>query len=80
MLRTALVAVAGGAVAWAVRRLARHGAGAWTPGFLRLLVRMAVATAAGGLVILGGSLALRIEEPRLIVGIVVDLVRRRGRA
>ena len=34
----------------------------------------------GGLLILGGSLALRIEEPRLIVGIVVDLVRRRGRS
>ena len=50
------------------------------PGIVRLLVRMAVATAAGGLVILGGSLALRIEEPRLIVGIVVDLVRRRGRS
>ncbi len=34
---------------------------------------MVLATAAGGLVILGGSLALRIEEPRLIVGVVVDL-------
>ena len=50
------------------------------PGFVRLLVQMALATAAGGLVILAGSLALRIEEPRLIVGVVVDLLRRRGRS
>jgi hypothetical protein len=35
-----------------------------------------VATAAGGAVGLGLSLALRIEEPRRMVGIVVSLVRR----
>ena len=58
----------------------RHGVWGADPGFLRLLVRMVVATAAGGLVILAGSLALRIEEPRLIVGVVVDLLRRRGRS
>ncbi len=79
MLRTAIVAVAGGAVAWAVNGWLVTAWGV-DPGILRLLVRMAIATAAGGLVILGGSLALRIEEPRLIVGIVVDLVRRRGRS
>ena len=70
----------GGAVAWARRRLARSRSWGEDPGLVRLLVRMAIATAAGGLVILAGSLALRIEEPRLIVGIVVDLVRRRGRS
>ena len=79
MLRTAIVAVAGGAVAWLVNSWLVTAWGA-DPGLVRLLVRMAVAAAAGGLVILGGSLALRIEEPRLIVGIVVDLVRRRGRS
>ena len=79
MLRTVIVAVAGGAVAWAVNGWLVTAWGV-DPGILRLLVRMAIATAAGGLVILGGSLALRIEEPRLIVGIVVDLVRRRGRS
>ena len=79
MLRTAIVALAGGAVAWAVNGWLVTAWGV-DPGIVRLLLRMAVATAAGGLVILGGSLALRIEEPRLIVGIVVDLVRRRGRS
>jgi len=79
MLRTVIVAVAGGVVAWAVNGWLVTAWGV-DPGILRLLVRMVIATAAGGLVILGGSLALRIEEPRLIVGIVVDLVRRRGRS
>ncbi len=79
MLRTAIVAAAGGAVAWAVNGWLVTAWGV-DPGIVRLLLRMAVATAAGGLVILGGSLALRIGEPRLIVAIVVDLVRRRGRS
>ena len=77
MVRTLIVAVVGGAVAWAVTRGLETAFGT-DPGFVRLLVQMALATAAGGLVILAGSLALRIEEPRLIVGVVVDLVRRRG--
>jgi hypothetical protein len=79
MLRTLVVAVVGGVVAWAVLRGFGTAFGS-DPGFLRLLVQMVVATAAGGLVILAGSLALRIEEPRLIVGVVVDLLRRRGRS
>ena len=79
MIRTLIVAVVGGAVAWAVTRGLSTAFGT-DPGFVRLLVQMALATAAGGLVILAGSLALRIEEPRLIVGVVVDLVRRRGRS
>jgi hypothetical protein len=44
------------------------------------LVRLCLATAAGGAVMLGASLALRIEEPRRILGIVQDLMHRRGRA
>jgi putative peptidoglycan lipid II flippase len=79
MARTAFVAVAGGVVTWAVVQGFTSVWGA-SPGFLRLLVEMVLATAAGGLVIFGGSLALRIEEPRLIVGVVVDLLRRRGRS
>jgi putative peptidoglycan lipid II flippase len=56
--------------------------GAWgeDPGFLFLLARTAVVTTIGGVVILGASIALRIEELRTIVGIVVDLLRRKGRA
>jgi len=65
-------------VAWAIGN-ALSGAFGPDPGFVRLLVRTAVETAVGGAVILAGSLALRIEEPRLIVGVVVDLIRRRGR-
>jgi len=34
----------------------------------------------GGVVILAVSVALRIEELRTMVGLVVDLVRRKGRA
>ena len=79
MVRTLIVAVVGGVVAWAVTRGLSTAFGT-DPGFVRLLLQMALATVAGGLVILAGSLALRIEEPRLIVGVVVDLVRRRGRS
>jgi putative peptidoglycan lipid II flippase len=78
MGRAVLVAATGGVVAWAIG-IALTGAFGADPGFVRLLVRTAVETAVGGAVILAGSLALRIEEPRLIVGVVVDLIRRRGR-
>jgi putative peptidoglycan lipid II flippase len=77
--RAAAVALAGAAVAWGVEQ-ALLAAWGEDPGFLVLLVRASAATAAGGLVILGGSLALRITELRTIVGIVLDLLRRRGRA
>ncbi len=78
VLRTLVVAIAGGLVAWWVAQLAA-GLTGQDPGFLRLLVRVVVESAAGGAVVLAGSFALRIEEPRLIVGVVVDLIRRRGR-
>ena len=76
----ALVASAlGAAVAWLVYE-ALLGAWGEDPGFLLLLVRTAITTICGGVVILAASAALRIEELRTIVGLVVDLLRRKGRA
>jgi len=69
----------GAAVAWLVYE-ALLGAWGEDPGFLLLLVRTAVTTICGGVVILAASTALRIEELRTIVGLVVDLLRRKGRA
>jgi putative peptidoglycan lipid II flippase len=79
MGKTLAASLVGGAVAFGVYRVLL---GAWgeDPGLLLLVVRATLAVAAGGLVILGASLALRIEELRSIVGIVVDLLRRKGRA
>jgi putative peptidoglycan lipid II flippase len=79
MGKTLAASLVGGAVAYGVYRVLL---GAWgeDPGLLLLVVRATLAVAAGGLVILGASLALRIEELRSIVGIVVDLLRRKGRA
>jgi putative peptidoglycan lipid II flippase len=74
-----VVSVAGGIVAWLVYS-ALLGAWGEDPGFLLLLVRASLTTLAGGVVILLGAMALRIEELRTIVGIVVDLLRRKGRA
>lgn len=56
------------------------GLGAAPGGTLVSLGRLCLATAAGGAVGLGASLALRIEEPRRIVGILGSLVSRRRRA
>ncbi len=79
MAKSTLVAAAGGVVAWT--------AGAWlvglwgeAPGYLLLAVRAAVAVALGGLVIVAGSLLLRIGELQTITGVLVDLVRRRATA
>ena len=77
--KTVLVSAAGAAVAYLIDQ-ALIGAWGASPGFLAVLVRLCLAAAAGGLVIVGGSLALRISELGTIVGVVVDLVRRRGRA
>ncbi len=76
MGRSAIVSAAGALAAWA---MTAGLTSAWgdDAGLLRVFVRLSLATAAGGGVILAGSLALRIDEPRAIVGIVVDLVRRR---
>jgi putative peptidoglycan lipid II flippase len=77
--KTVVVSLAGAAVAYGID-LALTGAWGASPGYLLLLVRISLAVAAGGLVIVAGSLALRIGELGTIVGVVVDLVRRRGRA
>jgi putative peptidoglycan lipid II flippase len=79
MAKSLLVAGAGAVVALVVSRLLLGGWGE-DPGFVLLLVRTVAATGAGGAVILAGSVALRIEELGTIVGVVVDLIRRRGRA
>jgi putative peptidoglycan lipid II flippase len=79
MARSLTAAAAGALVAWLVTTTL---VGAWgeTPGFLHVLVRLGLSVFAGGLVLVGASLALRIDEPRRIVGVVVELIRRRGRA
>ncbi len=79
MARTLLATLAGAAVGYGIEQTLL---GAWgeDPGFLLLVVRAGAAVGAGGLVILAGSAALRITELRTIVGVVVDLIRRRGRA
>jgi len=79
LARSLVAAAAGGAVAWLVNQ-ALVGAWGEDPGVLLLLLRTTLATLAGGLVIVAVALALRIAELRTIVGIVVDLLRRRGRA
>ena len=79
LARTLVVSVAGGVVAWVVHQ-ALVGAWGEDPGFLLVVVRVAVASLAGGRVIVAGALALRITELRTIVEVVVDLLRRRGRA
>ena len=79
MARTLVAVAAGGVIAYGVEQ-ALLGAWGEDPGYLLLLVRTSLAVAAGGLVIVVGSLALRIGELGTIVGVVVDLVRRRGRA
>ena len=79
MAKALVASVAGGVVSWLVYE-ALLGAWGEDPGFLLLLVRTTVTTICGGVVILAASAALRIEELRTIVGLVVDLLRRKGRA
>ena len=79
LARSLVAAGAGAVVAWLVHQ-ALLGAWGEDPGFALVFVRTALATLAGGLVILAGALALRITELRTIVETVVDLLRRRGRA
>jgi putative peptidoglycan lipid II flippase len=79
MAKTVAVSLAGSLVAFGVSQVLT---GAWgpAPGVLLLLCRICLAVAAGGLVIVAGSLALRVTELRTIVGVVADLIRRRGRS
>jgi putative peptidoglycan lipid II flippase len=79
MAKTVVVSLAGALAAYGVDQ-ALTAAWGVAPGFLLLLVRISLAVAVGGLVIVAGSLALRIDELRSIVGVMTDLGRRRGRA
>jgi putative peptidoglycan lipid II flippase len=78
MLVSSVLALLGAAAAYAVNSalVAAWGEDA-SP--LLVLVRLVAATAAGGLVVLAGAAALRLEELRTIVGVMADLLRRRGR-
>jgi len=79
MGKSLVVSLAGGVAAYAVEQLL---VGAWgeSPGFVLLVVRAGLAVSVGGLVIVAGSRALRITELGTIVGLMSDLIRRRGRA
>ncbi len=79
MVRTLLVTLAGASVGYGIEQVLL---GAWgeDPGFVLLVLRAGLAVATGGLVIVAGAFALRIAELRTIVGVVVDLIARRGRA
>jgi putative peptidoglycan lipid II flippase len=79
MAKSLAVSGAGAAAAFAVEQVLQSAWGE-NPGVPALLVRAGLAVGVGGVVIVAGSLALRIEELRTIVGVMVDLVRRRGRA
>jgi putative peptidoglycan lipid II flippase len=79
MAKSLVVSAAGAVVAYAVAQLMVIAWGE-DPGYIALIVRTGLTVAAGGLVIVAGSLALRIGELRTIVGLMSDLIRRRGRA
>ena len=73
-----VLALLGGAAAYLVNN-ALVTAWGEDPSQLLVLVRLVAATAAGGLVVVAGAAALRMEELRTIVGVMADLMRRRGR-
>ncbi|MEI7744405.1 MAG: murein biosynthesis integral membrane protein MurJ [Chloroflexota bacterium] len=79
MAKSLVVSLAGAALAFGLHQVLL---GAWgeDPGLVLLFVRTCVTVGLGGAVVLAGSLALRISELRTIVDVVVDLLRRRGRA
>ena len=79
MALTLLAAAPAAAMAWGVEYVL-GGLGSTPGGTLISLGRLCVATAAGGAVGLGLSLAFRIEEPGRIVGILGSLVNRRRSA
>ena len=79
MAKSLVVSVAGALVADGVAHVMVAALGA-DPGFIALIVRTGLTVAAGGLVIVAGSRALRIGELGTIVGLMFDLIRRRGRA
>ena len=77
-LVSTVLALLGGSAAYVVNNALVTAWGEDTSQVL-VLVRLAAATAAGGLVVVAGAAALRMEELRTIVGVMADLMRRRGR-
>jgi putative peptidoglycan lipid II flippase len=75
--RSLVAAGVGAAVAFVVTR-ALEGLWGAEPGMLLVLSRATLATGLGGIVLVGVSLALRIEEPRAIAGLAGGLLRRRA--
>ena len=63
-------------VAWFVEQALVDRWGTY-PGFLTVLIRLLIVGAAGGIVLLAGSLALRIPELPAMLSLMTDLVRRR---
>jgi putative peptidoglycan lipid II flippase len=79
LLATLLISAVAVGAAWLVERTLVDAWGR-DPGALILLLRAAIVTTVGGLVVLAGAVALRIPELPAILEVVTDLVRRRGRA
>ena len=79
MVKTLLVAIVGGAVAFGVETVLTDRWGV-DPGYVLLVVRSGTAVAAGGLAIVAGSLLLRIGELGTITGVLLDVARRRSAA
>ena len=77
-LVTTVLALVGAAAAFVVNNALVTAWGQDTSQLL-VLARLVAATAAGGLVVVAGAAALRMEELRTIVGVMADLIRRRGR-
>ena len=76
MIKSVVAAGLGAATAWAVES-ALVGAWGADAGHVRVFVRAAVATGAGGAVVVAVSMALRIEELRTITSFATDIARRR---
>jgi putative peptidoglycan lipid II flippase len=79
LLLTAGIGALGAVVAFAMRQLLVEAWGE-DPVQILVLARAAASVIVGGIVILLASRALRIAELPTIVGVVVDLLRRRGRS
>jgi putative peptidoglycan lipid II flippase len=80
LVRVVLEAALGSLIAGAIALGVVYAIDGWIgrqPSWALLVVQSALAATVGGLVYLGVSLALRIPELPTIVGLMVDLVRRR---
>jgi putative peptidoglycan lipid II flippase len=77
-LVSTVLALLGAAAAYVVNNALVTAWGVDTSQLL-VLVRLVAATAAAALVVVVGATALRMDELRTIVGVMADLLRRRGR-